>query len=54
MSNLGLFITGVIASTPAAGGVCVLIRAAIADGRENDRIHAEILQTERADRSRVG
>ncbi len=50
MSNLALFITGVVATTPAAAGVYVLIRAAIADGRENDRIHAEIALHERAGR----
>ena len=50
MSNLSLFITGVISSIPAGAGVYVLIRAAIADGRENDRIQAEIAQRERATR----
>jgi hypothetical protein len=50
MSNLGLFITGVISSLPAAAGVFVLIRAAIADGRENDRVQAEITERERATR----
>ena len=50
MSNVGLFITGVISSLPAAAAVYVLIRAAIADGRENDRIQAEIAHREPATR----
>lgn len=50
MSNLGLFISGVISSIPATAGVYMLIRAAIADGRENDRIQAEIVQRDRATR----
>jgi hypothetical protein len=41
MSNVGLFIAGVAITIPAALGIVGLIFAAIADGRENDRIHAE-------------
>jgi len=41
MSNVGLFIAGVAVTIPAAAGIIALILAAIADGRENDRIHAQ-------------
>lgn len=51
MSNVGLFITGAFFTLPVAGGLYVLIRAAIADGRRNDRVHAE--QAELAERSRT-
>lgn len=36
MSNVALFITGALFTLPVAGGLYVLIRGAIADGREND------------------
>ena len=41
MSNVGLFIAGVLVTIPAFLGIVGLIVAAVADGRENDRIHAE-------------
>jgi hypothetical protein len=41
MSNVGLFIAGVLITIPASLGIVGLIVAAVADGRENDRIHAE-------------
>ena len=41
MSNLGLLIAGAVVSIPAALGMAALIYAAVADGRENDRIQAE-------------
>ena len=41
MSDLALFLVGVAVTIPAAGGIVGLILAAIADGRENDRIQAE-------------
>jgi hypothetical protein len=41
MSNVGLFIAGVLITIPAFLGIVGLIVAAVADGRENDRIHAE-------------
>jgi len=41
MSNVGLFIAGVLVTIPAFLGIVLLIVAAVADGRENDRIHAE-------------
>ena len=36
MSSVALFITGALFTVPVAGGLYVLIRGAIADGREND------------------
>jgi hypothetical protein len=41
MSNVGLFIAGCLITIPAFLGIVALIVAAFADGRENDRIHAE-------------
>ncbi|MEO8480514.1 MAG: hypothetical protein ABI542_12895 [Gemmatimonadota bacterium] len=41
MSNLSLFIVGVLVMIPATAGVAGLVLAALADGRENDRIHRE-------------
>ena len=41
MSNVGLFLAGVAVTIPAALGIVLLIVAAFADGRENDRLHAE-------------
>jgi hypothetical protein len=38
MSNLGLFLVGLGVTIPAAAGVVGLVLAAIADGRENDRM----------------
>ena len=42
MSDLGLFLVGVAVTIPAAIGILGLVLAAIADGRENDRIQAQI------------
>lgn len=41
MSNVGLFLAGVAITIPAALGIVGLIIAAVADGRENDRIQAQ-------------
>ena len=50
MSNVGLFITGAFFTLPVAGGLYLLFRAAIADGRYNDD-HADAGKT--AERSRT-
>jgi hypothetical protein len=42
MSNLALFLVGVAVTIPASLGIVGLILAAIADGRENDRMQAQI------------
>jgi hypothetical protein len=44
MSDLSLFIIGVIFTIPAAAGVVGLLLAAVADGRENDRIQAQLAE----------
>lgn len=41
MGDVGLFIAGLLITIPAMGGIVALILAAIADGRENDRIQAQ-------------
>lgn len=41
MSNLALFSIGLALTIPAAVGIVGLVLAAIADGRENDRIQAQ-------------
>ena len=41
MGDVGLFIAGVLITIPAAAGIVGLVIAAIADGRENDRIQAQ-------------
>jgi hypothetical protein len=41
MGDVGLFIAGVLITIPAASGIVLLVIAAIADGRENDRIQAQ-------------
>lgn len=41
MSNLALFFVGLLLTIPAAAGIVGLVLAAIADGRENDRIQAQ-------------
>jgi len=41
MGDVGLFIAGVLITIPAAAGIVGLIIAAVADGRENDRIQAQ-------------
>jgi hypothetical protein len=40
MSELQLFIVGAVVAIPAGASMIALILAAIADGRENDRIQA--------------
>ncbi len=42
MSTLGLFLVGIAVSIPAAAGIVGLVWAAIADGRDNDRIQEEL------------
>jgi hypothetical protein len=41
MSDIGLFILGVLITIPAAAGVIGLFYAAVLDGRENDRNEAQ-------------
>jgi hypothetical protein len=41
MNNVWLFVVGVAVTIPAAAGILGLVLAAIADGRENDRIQAQ-------------
>lgn len=47
MGDVGLFIAGFLITIPAAAGIVVLVIAAIADGRENDRIQAQQRSDER-------
>jgi len=42
MGDVGLFIAGFLITIPAAAGIVGLVIAAIADGRENDRIQAQL------------
>jgi len=42
MGDAGLFIAGFLITIPAAAGIVGLVIAAIADGRENDRILAQV------------
>ena len=42
MGDVGLFIAGILITIPAAAGIVGLVIAAIADGRENDRIQAQV------------
>lgn len=42
MSDVSLFIIGLAVTIPAAAGIVGLLLAAIADGRENDRIQAQL------------
>ncbi len=46
VSNLALFFVGVAVTIPASIGIVGLILAAIADGRENDRIQAQIAKND--------
>ena len=48
MSSAALFVIGTLISILAGGGVAGLVLAAIADGRENDRIQAELAHAEPA------
>ena len=41
MSNLQLFVVGVVVAIPAAASMVALVLAAIADGREDDRNQAQ-------------
>ena len=41
MSDLQLFVVGVVVAIPAGASMIALVLAAIADGRENDRIQAK-------------
>jgi hypothetical protein len=50
MSDVSLFIAGLAVMIPAAAGIVGLLLAAIADGRENDRIQAQLAQDEAAQR----
>jgi hypothetical protein len=47
MSDLGLFLVGVAVTIPAAIAIVGLVLAAIADGRENDRMQAQIAQDDK-------
>jgi hypothetical protein len=42
MSNTGLFIMGTIVTVPVAAGLFGLLRAALLDGRENERVQREV------------
>jgi hypothetical protein len=42
MSDIGLFIVGVLITIPAAAGIVGLIYAAVLDGRENDKVMAQL------------
>ncbi len=42
MGDVGLFIAGFLITIPAVAGIVGLFIAAVADGRENDRIQAEL------------
>ena len=42
MGDAALFIAGFLITIPAAAGIVGLVIAAIADGRENDRIQAQV------------
>jgi len=42
MGDASLFIAGFLITIPAAAGIVGLVIAAIADGRENDRIQAQV------------
>lgn len=42
MGDVGLFIAGFLITIPAAAGIVALVLAAISDGRENDRIQAQV------------
>jgi hypothetical protein len=46
MSDLALFLVGVAVTIPAATGIIGLVLAAVADGRENDRIQAQIAEND--------
>jgi hypothetical protein len=48
MSNLTLFLVGLGVTIPAAAGVVGLVLAAIADGRENDRVQAGVAESRRS------
>ena len=41
MSDVALFLVGLAVTITAAAGIVGLVLAAIADGRENDRIQAQ-------------
>lgn len=41
MSNLQLFVVGVVVAIPTAASMVALVLAAIADGREDDRNQAQ-------------
>ena len=46
MSDAGLFLVGAIISLLAGTGIGGLVLAAIADGRDNDRIQAGLVERE--------
>lgn len=48
MSDVSLFIIGLAVTIPAAAGIVGLLLAAIADGRENDRVQAQLSQDKAA------
>ncbi len=45
MSDVGLFIFGVLITIPAAAGIVILLYAAVLDGRENEKIQAQRADT---------
>ncbi len=50
MGRRKLFLIGVAVTVPAAIAIVVLVLAAIADGRDNDRLQARIAQEDEAAR----
>jgi len=44
VSDVGLFILGVLITMPAAAGIVGLLYAAVLDGRENDKVTAQLKQ----------
>ncbi len=42
MSDLGLFLVGFLITIPAGAGIVALMWAAVADGRENDRVQVQV------------
>lgn len=54
MSDVGLFILGVLITLPAAAGIVGLLYAAVLDGRDNDRIKARQQQAVAGDHELAG
>jgi hypothetical protein len=50
MSDVGLFILGVLITIPAAAGIIGLLYAAVLDGRDNDRVTEQLKQDDTSSR----